>query len=168
MSATEAARFRFLSFLFLRRSASSQPARLLPGPSKEPGWESSGEKERNKVCVIKRLHRRSPPQGTLWYSRRQIWALNGLKISRDGAEFREFVRSAVDFLRLTTGEFSFSHSTQSALHTSCWSGNSSVTTNLFFWHRKHSDIFFLTEETLFLFVSWGDKNTAGTRSRSYS
>lgn len=167
MSSTEAARFRFRSVCFYDVPLPLQPARLLPGPSKAPGWESSGEIDRNKVCVIK--------DHTVAHLPREVCeiSVSNLGFKRSENQQRrggvsQFVRSAVDFLRLTTGEFSFSHSTQPVLHTSCLFGNSLVTTNLFFGTGSNQTECHLLFPLLFLFVSSGDKNkvTAGTRFRS--
>ncbi len=149
--ATEAARFRFLSVgSYGVPFPLRQTARLLPGPSREPGWEPSGDIDRTKVCVWEKTTPPLTSPGKFVKSQRQIWVLNGVKTSRDGAEFREFVRSAVDFLRLTTGEFRFSHSTQSVFHTSCLFGNSLVTFGPFSFGSGSF------QSAIFFHNSWGD------------
>ncbi|KAG7238034.1 hypothetical protein INR49_031388, partial [Caranx melampygus] len=66
------------------------------------GRERERERERrdhDTVCLKETRAFFTPPEPSV-KSQRQIWTLNGLKICRDGAEFRDFDRSVVDSLRL--------------------------------------------------------------------
>lgn len=88
-------------------------ARFLPGSSREPGWELSGERNGNTAPCVSTTRKFFTTPEPLAKSQRQIWTLNGLKICRAGRSFTSLTGVCLIVCGWqTTGEFRLIHSVQ--------------------------------------------------------